>query len=101
MGLFTRPGDNPLQYLRDMQCSWHDVECGDMFARQGKLGLALKKYLAVDKYFQDIFEDQLDFNAYCSRKGTLRSWIEMVRYECKMSFFLCFVCSWRKLNSVF
>jgi hypothetical protein len=37
-----------------------------------QMGKALKKYMAVDKHFTDIVEDQFDFHNYCIRKMTLR-----------------------------
>ena len=39
---------------------------------------------AVVKHFADYSEDQFDFHAYCLRKVTLRSYIEVLRFEDKL-----------------
>jgi len=36
------------------------------------------------KHFDDIAEDQFDFHAYCLRKVTLRSYVEVLRFEDKV-----------------
>ena len=43
------------------------------------LGLALKRFLATVNHFADFDEDAFDFHAYCVRKATLRSYVEMLR----------------------
>ncbi|CAB4067204.1 NAA15_16 [Lepeophtheirus salmonis] len=44
-------------------------------------GDALKKCIEVDRHFTDMVEDQFDFHTYCMRKMTLRSYIELLRFE--------------------
>jgi len=39
---------------------------------------------AVVKHFADYSEDQFDFHAYCLRKVTLRSYVEVLRFEDKL-----------------
>lgn len=41
----------------------------------------LKKFLAVEKHYADITEDQFDFHSYCLRKMTLRAYIEMLKFQ--------------------
>jgi len=41
----------------------------------------LKKYMAVEKHFEDFHEDQFDFHSYCIRKVTLRAYIDVLRWE--------------------
>ena len=36
---------------------------------------------AVFKHFEDFHEDQFDFHSYCIRKVTLRSYMEVLRFE--------------------
>ena len=49
-GLFTRKeAPSPLSDLTDMQCLWFLLAEGDSFRRQGKLGLALKRYHTIEK----------------------------------------------------
>ena len=37
--------------------------------------------MAVIKHFEDFHEDQFDFHSYCIRKVTLRSYVEVLRWE--------------------
>ncbi|KAL8098992.1 N-terminal acetyltransferase A complex auxiliary subunit NAA15-like isoform X2 [Apium graveolens] len=76
--LFTKDWD---QSLQDMQCMWYELASGESFFRQGDLGRALKKFLAVEKHYADITEDQFDFHTYCLRKMTLRGYIEMLKFQ--------------------
>ncbi|KAM7255604.1 hypothetical protein ACFE04_008502 [Oxalis oulophora] len=78
--LFTKDGDQH-NNLHDMQCMWYELASGASYFRQGDLGRALKKYLAVEKHYADITEDQFDFHSYCLRKMTLRSYVEMLKFQ--------------------
>nr|XP_043623547.1 N-terminal acetyltransferase A complex auxiliary subunit NAA15-like [Erigeron canadensis] len=78
--LFTKDGEQH-NNLHDMQCMWYELASGESYIRQGELGRALKKFLAVEKHYADITEDQFDFHSYCLRKMTLRSYIEMLRFQ--------------------
>ncbi|BBG99035.1 tetratricopeptide repeat-containing protein [Prunus dulcis] len=68
--LFTKDGDQH-NNLHDMQ---YELASGESYYRQGDLGRALKKFLAVEKHYADITEDQFDFHSYCLRKMTLRAY---------------------------
>lgn len=81
ISLFTRHEGNPEQNLFDMQCSWYELELAVCLRRKGEWGRSLKKFSAVVKHFADYSEDQFDFHAYCLRKVTLRSYIEVLRFE--------------------
>lgn len=59
----------------------YELASGESYFRQGELGRALKKFLAVEKHYADITEDQFDFHSYCLRKMTLRAYIEMLRFQ--------------------
>ncbi|KAH7283085.1 hypothetical protein KP509_35G060100 [Ceratopteris richardii] len=78
--LFTKDGDQH-NNLYDMQCMWYELASGDSYYRQGLLGKALKKYLAVEKHYADMVEDQFDFHTYCIRKMTLRAYVHMLRFQ--------------------
>uniref|UniRef100_A0A7N0VK31 Uncharacterized protein n=2 Tax=Kalanchoe fedtschenkoi TaxID=63787 RepID=A0A7N0VK31_KALFE len=78
--LFTKDGDQHND-LHDMQCMWYELISGESFLRQGDLGRALKKFLAVEKHYNDITEDQFDFHSYCLRKMTLRAYVEMLKFQ--------------------
>jgi hypothetical protein len=67
--------------LFDMQCMWYELLVAESNFRQGDYGKALKKFIAVEKHFFDIQEDQFDFHTYCIRKMTLRSYVRMLRVE--------------------
>ncbi|KAJ6259075.1 hypothetical protein Dda_5972 [Drechslerella dactyloides] len=82
MGLFTRNDVNgPLGDLLEMQCVWYITEDGESYARQGKLGLALKRFHAIFKIFEDWTDDQFDFHSFSLRKGMIRAYVDMVRWE--------------------
>ncbi|CAM8997376.1 unnamed protein product [Rhodiola kirilowii] len=78
--LFTKDGEQN-NNLQDMQCMWYELASGESFLRQGDLGRALKKFLAVEKHYNDITEDQFDFHSYCLRKMTLRAYVEMLKFQ--------------------
>ncbi|KOM44552.1 hypothetical protein LR48_Vigan05g215700 [Vigna angularis] len=78
--LFTKDGDQH-NNLHDMQCMWYELASAESYFRQGDLGLALKKFLAVEKHYADITEDQFDFHSYCLRKMTLRPYVEMLKFQ--------------------
>ena len=83
MGMFTRaetPG-GALADLHDMQCVWFLTEDGQSYVRQGKLGLALKRFTAVYNVFDVWQEDQFDFHSFSLRKGQIRAYVEMMRWE--------------------
>ncbi|TMW62563.1 hypothetical protein Poli38472_005181 [Pythium oligandrum] len=79
IALFTRHEGDPQQNLFDMQCMWYEIEHGQSHIRQKKYGLALKRFFAVEKHFDDFIEDQFDFHTYCIRKMTLRAYVGMLR----------------------
>ncbi|KAL6559856.1 N-alpha-acetyltransferase 16, NatA auxiliary subunit [Orobanche gracilis] len=78
--LFTKDGEQH-NNLHDMQCMWYELASGESYLRQGDIGRALKKFLAVEKHYADITEDQFDFHSYCLRKMTLRTYVEMLKFQ--------------------
>ncbi|KAL7276124.1 hypothetical protein RUND412_000887 [Rhizina undulata] len=82
MSLFTRnEAHGPLSDLLEMQCVWYITEDAESYFRQGKLGLALKRYHSMWKIFDDWSEDQYDFHSFSLRKGQARAYIQMIRWE--------------------
>ncbi len=83
VGMFTRadtPG-GPLADLLDMQCVWFLTEDGEAYARTGNIGMALKRLHAVANIFDVWQEDQFDFHSFSLRKGQIRAYIDMIRWE--------------------
>ncbi|KAL3840920.1 hypothetical protein ACJIZ3_025511 [Penstemon smallii] len=78
--LFTKDGEQH-NNLHDMQCMWYELASGESYLRQGDIGRALKKFLAVEKHYADITEDQFDFHSYCLRKMTLRTYVAMLKFQ--------------------
>uniref|UniRef100_A0A1D1XV89 N-alpha-acetyltransferase 16, NatA auxiliary subunit n=1 Tax=Anthurium amnicola TaxID=1678845 RepID=A0A1D1XV89_9ARAE len=78
--LFTKDGDQH-NNLHDMQCMWYELGSGESYFRQHDLGRALKKFLAVEKHYADMTEDQFDFHSYCLRKMTLRAYVGMLKFQ--------------------
>jgi len=83
MGMFTRIDTvgGPLADLLDMQCVWFLTEDGESYARQGNVGLALKRFHAVHNIFDVWHDDQFDFHSFSLRKGQVRAYVDMVRWE--------------------
>lgn len=83
MGLFTRQDaiGGPITDLLDMQCLWYLTEDGEAYARQGNLGMALKRFHSILQIFEVWQEDQYDFHTFSLRKGQARAYIEMIRWE--------------------
>ena len=67
--------------LHDMQCVWYLTEDGESYFRQRKLGLALKRFKALYDIFETWYEDQFDFHSFSLRKGQIRAYIDMFRWE--------------------
>lgn len=86
MSKFTRNEavGGPLADLLDMQCMWFLTEDGDAYLRRGKLSLALKRYKQIYEIFETWEEDQFDFHQFSMRKGPIRAYIDMVRWEDKL-----------------
>lgn len=49
--------------------------------RQGKLGLALKRFNSISSIFEVWQEDQFDFHSFSLRKGQIRAYVDMIRWE--------------------
>ena len=83
MSKFTRneTAGGPLGDLHDMQCIWYLTEDGKSYLRQRRLGLALKRFHAAFNVFDIWQEDQFDFHNFSLRKGMIRAYIDMLRWE--------------------
>ncbi|KAH0544962.1 hypothetical protein FGG08_000888 [Glutinoglossum americanum] len=83
MSKFTRneTAGGPLGDLHEMQCMWYITEDGESYLRQLKLGLSLKRFTAIFDIFDVWQEDQFDFHSFSLRKGQIRAYIDMVRWE--------------------
>jgi tetratricopeptide (TPR) repeat protein len=83
VGLFTRPETvgGPIADLLDMQCVWFLTEDAEAYARKGDIGLALKRLHSVANIFDVWQEDQFDFHSFSLRKGHIRAYVDMIRWE--------------------
>jgi hypothetical protein len=83
MGKFTRNEavGGPFADLLDMQCIWYITEDGEAYLRKGKLNLALKRFRQIYDIFETWEEDQFDFHQFSMRKGPIRAYIDMIRWE--------------------
>ncbi|KAI9738678.1 MAG: hypothetical protein M1834_008183 [Cirrosporium novae-zelandiae] len=81
--MFTRNEavGGPLGDLQDMQVLWYLTEDAESYLRQRKLGLALKRFTSIFNIFDIWQEDQYDFHTFSLRKGQIRAYIEMFRWE--------------------
>jgi peptide alpha-N-acetyltransferase len=67
--------------LHDMQCLWYLTEDGEAYLRKRDLGHALKRFTAIADIFDVWQEDQFDFHSFSLRKGQIRAYIDMLRWE--------------------
>lgn len=83
MGLFTRKEavGGPLGDLTEMQCTWFITEDGEAYLRQGRISLALKRFRTVYDIFETWTDDQFDFHTFSLRKGMVRAYVDMIRWE--------------------
>lgn len=82
LGLFTKKdASSPGQDLLDMQCLWYLTEEADSYIRQGRLGLALKRYKQVLQVFDEIDADRYDFHTYSPRKMTLNAYFQFAEWS--------------------
>nr|CDP26672.1 Putative NMDA receptor-regulated protein 1 [Podospora anserina S mat+] len=86
LGLFTRAETvgGPLADLIDMQAMWFLTEDGEAWQRRGNVALALKRYHTVFNIFDIWQEDQFDFHSFSLRKGQIRAYVDMIRWEDKL-----------------
>ncbi|KAJ3416121.1 N-alpha-acetyltransferase 16, NatA auxiliary subunit [Chytridiales sp. JEL 0842] len=70
--------------LVELQVIWYAHESGMSYVRQGNFGKALKKFHQIEKHFSDFYEDQFDFHNYSLRKMTVRSYIDLLKFEDKL-----------------
>ncbi|KAI0659393.1 NMDA receptor-regulated protein 1a [Cubamyces menziesii] len=81
-GLFTKKdAPSPAQDLEDMQSLLYLTEEADAQLRIGNYAMALKKYVAIQKVFDDFEDDQFDFHGYSVRKFTINIYLNMLKWE--------------------
>ncbi|KAJ3799767.1 NMDA receptor-regulated protein 1-domain-containing protein [Lentinula aff. detonsa] len=82
LGLFTKKdAPSPGADLEEMQSLFYLLEEGDAHRRAGRLNLALKKYAAVQRVFDDYEDDQYDFHGYSLRKFTVNIYLNVLDWE--------------------
>ncbi|KAJ3822659.1 NMDA receptor-regulated protein 1-domain-containing protein [Lentinula raphanica] len=82
LGLFTKKdAPSPGADLEEMQSLFYLQEEGDAHRRAGKLNLALRKYTAVQRVFDDYEDDQYDFHGYSLRKSTINIYLNVLNWE--------------------
>ncbi|KAL0572589.1 hypothetical protein V5O48_009367 [Marasmius crinis-equi] len=81
-GLFTKKdAASPGNDLEDMQSLLYILEQADSQLGSGKLHQALKKYVAVQKMFNEFEDDQYDFHGYALRKFNINIYLNLLEWE--------------------
>ena len=81
-GKFTQnKTGGPIGDLFDMQAVWYMTEDGESYLRQRKIGLALKRFHQSLSIFDIWQDDQFDFHNFSLRKGMIRAYVDMLRWE--------------------
>ncbi|KAF9527491.1 NMDA receptor-regulated protein 1-domain-containing protein [Crepidotus variabilis] len=81
-GMFTKKdAPSPASDLQDMQSLLFMLEEADAHRRDGKLNMALKRYMAVKSTFDDFDNDQYDFHGYNLRKFTINIYLTLLKWE--------------------
>ncbi|KAJ2456267.1 hypothetical protein EV183_000194 [Coemansia sp. RSA 2336] len=70
-----------VQETLEIQAIWYMCERGHAFRRQGDIGRALKHYHQAIASFDTYYQDQMDFHSYSIRKGTLRTYVDIIEWE--------------------
>ncbi|KAF8582555.1 N-terminal acetyltransferase A, auxiliary subunit [Ramaria rubella] len=82
LGLFTKKdAPSPGSDLEDMQCLEYMMEEGRAHARDGRLGLALRRYKTVQLTFDEVENDQFDFHNYSLRRFTMNIYLNLLSFE--------------------
>lgn len=81
-GLFTKKdASSPAADLEDMQSVLFLTTSAEAYHNIGNLGMALKRWIAITKIFNEFTDDQFDFHSYSLRKFVLEPYISLVRWE--------------------
>lgn len=57
----------------------HEIKATEWEVKKHR-GLALKRFHAIAKFYNQFEDDQLDFHSYCMRKGTPRAYLDMLKW---------------------
>ena len=102
MALFLKAEDGtPDVVLANLQCMWYEWGMAEAFARKGELGMALKKYLAIVKNYQEFKEAQFDFHYYAFKKCTISEYLRMLRFAERIPALPRFVASAAKALTLY
>ncbi|KAH9928580.1 NMDA receptor-regulated protein 1a [Amylocystis lapponica] len=82
LGLFTKKdAPSPGADLEEMQSLLYLTEEADSHLGKDNLGMALKRYTAVQKVFDELEDDQFDFHGYSLRKFTVNVYLDLISWE--------------------
>jgi len=65
--------------ILDMQVVWYEQEEGQSWVRQKNYGKALKRFRDIIDHFHEFWSDQMDFHSYCTKKMTLRQYVNFLK----------------------
>jgi tetratricopeptide (TPR) repeat protein len=77
--MFTKEGEVANNNFYDMQATWYEMASGKCYFEMKDYGKALKRFKKVEEHFSEFIDDQFDFFLYCTRKHTMRGYVDTLR----------------------
>lgn len=81
LGKFVRESTNVVDYLRELQVLWFEIEAAKICYATKNYAEALRRCQLIKRIYSDMFEDQFDFLQYCLRRTTMVSFSEFISLQ--------------------
>ncbi len=89
ISIFTKHDGEPEKTLKDLQCSWYELELAESLAREKRWSHSIQKFLCVREHFIEESNDLFDFHSYCVRKVCTRDliFLELTNFHVGLEYF--------------
>jgi len=71
MSLFSKEIDGGNLNVHEMQTQWFEIHCGRAYYRLADHRQSLKQFNFMEKNFDIVIDDLIEFNNYAFRKGSI------------------------------